>query len=395
MRITLLGQGFESISDNSVGKKLIAFLSDKDFNSFTGMSAFSRLAGINGLSKYINEAKKHLKSITIITGVDQKGTTKEALEAILALKINSFIFYAPPPFPIFHSKIYLFEGKKRSELIIGSSNLTSTGLFSNIETSLLISIDNTIKDDKKIIEQLKKYFKGIFDFTDPNLKKISKKLIANFVKEEIVPTEVESKKAFKKELNIEETAAEKIISKIFPKREFSKIPREFRSYPKSKVASQNETIDPVFIKSKLSKLLWESGPLKERDLNIPKGSNTNNTGSMLIKKGLLKNIDQRHYFRDTVFASLNWVKDTHPRTLYYERAKAKFRIIVDDKDFGVFELTLSHDNNTEKKSYKQNQPMTKLSWGIAKKFIAKEELLGKNARIFKGHKKGEFTLEIT
>ena len=32
---------------------------------------------------------------------------------------------------IFHPKIYLFEGTDKSELIIGSSNLTSQGLFTN------------------------------------------------------------------------------------------------------------------------------------------------------------------------------------------------------------------------------------------------------------------------
>jgi len=51
-------------------------------------------------------------------------------------------------------------------------------------------------------------------------------------------------------------------------------------------------------------LIWESGKLTERDLNIPKGSNTNPTGSMLFKKGKTEDIDQRHYFRDTVFSAL-------------------------------------------------------------------------------------------
>ena len=34
------------------------------------------------------------------------------------------------------------EGIKKSVLIIGSSNLTAQGLFSNIEASLLLKIDN-------------------------------------------------------------------------------------------------------------------------------------------------------------------------------------------------------------------------------------------------------------
>ena len=41
-------------------------------------------------------------------------------------------------------------------------------------------------------------------------------------------------------------------------------------------------------------LVWESKPLVERDLNIPKGENTNPTGSMGLKKGLYEEIDRKH-----------------------------------------------------------------------------------------------------
>ena len=393
MKTTFLGQGFENSSVDAVGNYLIQYLNRKDFHSFTGISAFASEAGIFGLSGHIQTAKAIFKNISLIVGIDQKGTSQEALEALMNLKINAFVFYQLA-YTIFHPKIYLFEGADKSELIIGSSNLTSQGLFTNVEASLLISIDNSVEADRKVVEQLKDYFKGMFDFTDPNLKKLSKKIIAELVKAKVVPTEAERKAAQDKAEKAERAETEIIISKIFPKRALAKIPTEFKGSPKPKATEESDTVEPIVVKSKPSKLVWQSGPLKERDLNIPKGSNTNNTGSMLIKKGLLKDIDPRHYFRDIVFASLNWVKDTKPKTAHYERAKAKFRIIVNGKDNGIFELILSHDNNTEKKSYKQNQPMTKLSWGNAKKIIAKEELLGKSANLYKGNKKGEFTLEI-
>jgi hypothetical protein len=87
MNIRLLGQGFEATSKNAVGNQLVTFFSDTTFHSFTGIAAFSSLAGIAGLSKHINAAKKHLKIITIVTGIDQKGTSKEALEELLSLGI--------------------------------------------------------------------------------------------------------------------------------------------------------------------------------------------------------------------------------------------------------------------------------------------------------------------
>lgn len=55
-----------------------------------------------------------------------------------------------------------------------------------------------------------------------------------------------------------------------------------------------------------NQLLWRSGPLTRRDLNIPIGTNTHATGSMLLKVGdPSQHIDQRHYFRDVVLQMHN------------------------------------------------------------------------------------------
>ncbi|MBK7391124.1 MAG: phospholipase D family protein [Bacteroidetes bacterium] len=214
MNINLLGQGFEEESANSVGNHLIRFFADKDFHTFTGISAFASQAAIRGLSKHINTAKRHLNIITIVTGVDQKGTSKEALEEFLKLKINAFVFYQPS-ITIFHPKIYLFEGNDKCELIIGSSNLTSQGLFTNVEASIHVSIDNSSASDRNIVDQLKEYFKGIFDHSDPNLKKLNKKLIADLVKAKLVPTEEERKAAQDKVENTERKEQKILFQKYF------------------------------------------------------------------------------------------------------------------------------------------------------------------------------------
>jgi HKD family nuclease len=389
MTITILGQGFETASENSVGNHLMKFLLDKSFHSFHGITAFTSLAGINGIQKHLENAK-HLKSITIITGVDQKGTSKEALQALMELKINSYVFFVPPPSPIFHPKIYLFEGEKNSELIIGSSNLTAQGLFTNIEASILISVDNSKVADKKIVESLKEYFTGLFKYTDPNLKQLTPELIDDLVKAKIIPTEAERKELQDKGEKADKAETQSILSKIFPKRAAAKIPKDFQAIKKAK---------PVAFKStttiEATTLLWESGPLTERDLNIPKGSNTNPTGSMLFKKGKTEDIDQRHYFRDEVFSSLNWVFDTKVGSTHLEKAAALFRIIVRGKDYGTFALTLTHNPRTDTRSYEQKNSMTSISWGDAKSIIARDELIGRSAKLYgSDSNNGEYTLVI-
>ncbi len=396
MNITFLGQGFEPDLDKSVGNALVEFLADKNFDSFIGISAFSSPSGIGGLAKYISEAKKHLVNITIVTGIDRKGTSKEALEELLNLDINAFVFYQSGgnSKPIFHPKIYLFEGKNQSELIIGSSNLTASGLFSNIEASILISIDNNLDEDKKIITELKHYFKGIFDYTDPNLKSLTKELIEQLDYENFLLTEEERKAAQEKNEIGERKENENMISKIFPKRLSSKVPNEFRGTrlkPIIGIVANKEKID---LESEPLELLWESGPLTERDLNIPKGTNTNPTGSMLFKKGETKGIDQRHYFRDEVFSNLSWTNENNINTPHLERAKASFIIIIGGINHGSFNLTITHNTNTTSRSYQQKNSMTSISWGDAKKIIAREELIGKSAKLLSTSEKDVFVLEI-
>lgn len=386
MEIQFLGQGYEKESANSVGNYLIELLSDKDFHSFMAISAFISQAAIRGLSTCIDDAKKHLKNITIIAGVDQKVTSKEALEELIKLDVNAYVFHEASS-TIFHPKIYLFEGVDKSVLIIGSSNLTSQGLFSNIEASLLLKIDN--EENSEIISQLKNYYKGLFDLTDPNLKVLNKKLIEELVKISVVPTEAERKAMQNKAKKSANKEVRKIIYQIFPKREVAKIPPAFRKPRKTskkkvgkdkkqKTATQNK------VNYDSTSVLWESGALTQRDLNIPTGSKTNPTGSMLFKKGKNKDIDQKHFFRDEVFNSLNWKNDPRKNLSHLERAKATFKIIVEGDEKGEFELKLTHNSKTGTKTYKQNNSMTSISWGEVKAIIAKKELIGKTVKLFKG-----------
>ena len=400
MKTTFLGQGFESTSADAIGNYLLQYLNSQDFHSFTGISAFASEAGIYGLSNHIHTAKTKFKNLTLIVGIDQEGTSKEALEEILNLKIDSYIFYQNEA-PIFHPKIYLFEGDKEIKLIVGSSNLTGRGLFTNVESSILIEFDISDKDGLALLSELKTYYKTLFDFSDPNLFKISQAVIDDFNARGIVPDESERKRIYsgkKESASSTTTTSTKNIVTII-KRATAKIPTSFPSKVKSKimgiltpkatssisqVLKQQAVISTILaIPNQPRTLLWESGPLTQRDLTIPIGTNTNQTGSMLFKKGKTIGIDQRSYFRNIVFANLPWAFDTNShRTSHIERATANFKIIILGIDKGVYPLSLSHNTKTDTPTYFQNNSMTSVSWGRAKNLIADTKLIGKSARLY-------------
>jgi len=140
-------------------------------------------------------------------------------------------------------------------------------------------------------------------------------------------------------------------------------------------------------------LVWESKPLNERDLSIPKGANTNPTGSMGFKKGLYDDIDQRHYFYDEVFNELPWEADTPGSKKL--RATAKFELVIKNVSYGVFELVVAHGTDKTSASYLQRNFMTQLHWGVARPFIAKRDLLGRNLYLYrKDSVPPEFMIEI-
>lgn len=385
MKITLLGQGFEATSQNSVGNKLIQFLADKDFHTFTGISAFASQAGIRGLSKHIKTAKKHLNIITIVTGVDQKGTSMEALQELLALDIDAYVFYQPS-ITIFHPKVYLFEGADKSELIIGSSNLTSQGLFTNVEASLLVSIDNSVEADRRILEQLKDYFKGIFEFTDPNLKKLNKKIVDDLVKAKVVPTEAERKAAQDKAEKTERKETENIISKIFPKRAIAKIPSEFRGTKKPTAKTAAATVAAVGSASAKGKLVWTRKKLPSSSVQAG-GSGTNPTGGLrLVQDDFVSGgsrIDQTSYFRN-LFKKYTWKQVR--KSPYVEAAKVPFEITIKGVYHGQFDLKVRHKPSGEAG---QHNYTTSISWGTVGSIISKVNLTGSRLDLYAPKGKGK------
>ena len=184
MESTIIGQGYNIAEDTSVAKELINLFNSARYDSFTCLVAFASLSGVSALTPYILENKTRGMEIRIILGVDQKGTSREALEEVFSWGVDSFIFHTASA-NIFHPKIYLFENRDIFSLIVGSNNLTEMGLVKNIECSLMI------KDIRSnpVHADLYKYWKGILDGTDINLYPLTPPLIESLVADGLVVSE--------------------------------------------------------------------------------------------------------------------------------------------------------------------------------------------------------------
>jgi HKD family nuclease len=390
MKISFLGQGIEPSSKNAVGHLLVKYLKEKKFNSFTGFSAFASEAGIYGLAGHINSAKKNFKKLTIVVGIDQGGTSKEALEEILSLNIESYIFYQKEN-PIFHPKFYLFEGTNDVKIILGSSNLTRTGLFTNIESSLLVEFNKTDKDGLALLSEIKTYYKPLLDFSDPNIFKINNKVINDFYLDGIVPDEATRKRNYSK--GTSSTSLNKSNKSKVPKRIVPQVPSSIfpSKNKKSKPTTLISTI-PVSASTISKNLVWQKLKLSNSDAqDVPTG--TAITGNLKLAQARFKLgasiIDQKTYFRNQVFNKLNWIK-TKPLSSTYEETFGVFDISISGKPIGKFTLKLSHDSS---RVAGQGNTPTWLHWGrTIIPVLQKNKLSGKTLNLYEVNQ--DFLIDI-
>ena len=186
MDTIIIGQGYNISADTSVGKELINQFESKRYDSFTCLVAFASFGGVSALTQYINEGKQRGMKIKVILGVDQKGTSKEALEEVLSWGVDARIYHTDSR-NIFHPKVYLFENVDIFTLIVGSNNLTVPGLVQNVECSLLI------KDIRSnpVHREFYDYWKAILDGSEVNLYPITQELIEELFADKIILSEKE------------------------------------------------------------------------------------------------------------------------------------------------------------------------------------------------------------
>ena len=191
MDTIIIGQGYNLKENTSVGRELLELFRSHRYSSFTCLVAFASLGGVSALSEEIRKAKQRNCQIKVILGVDQGGTSKEALEEVLTWGVDARIYHTID-FNIFHPKVYLFENEDIFCLIVGSNNLTVPGLVQSVECSLMV------KDIRSnpVLGNFYTYWRGILEGTEVNLRVLTKDLIDNLYRQNIITSEEQRKERY-------------------------------------------------------------------------------------------------------------------------------------------------------------------------------------------------------
>lgn len=103
-------------------------------------------------------------------------------------------------------------------------------------------------------------------------------------------------------------------------------------------------------------------------------------------------VDHRHYFREEIFPDLSWGPSN---TKTVEEAYTKFQLVLKGISYGEFDLRIAHTKGTTSAAYKQNNAMTRLSWGPLRDYIGREDLLGRTLALYRDKADPKrFVLEI-
>lgn len=228
MEVKFIGQGFNLEENSSVAQELITALNNKSYNTFKCLVAFATRAGVDRLTAHVLNSKKHIKDYRIVVGIDGGVTTKEALEALLEWEVEVYIYNFKPDRVIFHPKIYLFEGEDIGITIVGSNNLTFTGLVSNVESSILLEYNPKEEKGINFLADINDYFQPILNGNHPNLKLLTQDLIDKLKRGNKIPNEEEVSEEYKsKKKKGTPNPDEKELDKLFPKVKIQKPPEGF------------------------------------------------------------------------------------------------------------------------------------------------------------------------
>ena len=107
--------------------------------------AWVRASGMAYLSDRLAAFLRHGGQMSVIVGIDLENTTCEGLQMLLDLEqyggCETFVYHNEAD-SIFHPKVYLWQNEEEARLIVGSNNITRSGLYTNVEAGL--QVDATV-----------------------------------------------------------------------------------------------------------------------------------------------------------------------------------------------------------------------------------------------------------
>lgn len=244
MNIKFIGQGLDPESDITAGNFIIDSLESENYSSFNAFVAFVSTGGLKNIIDEMLAFKEAGGEIKLYLGVNLNATSKEALEKLLENEIESYVVYSPNNI-IYHPKIYAFEGNETTRAIIGSSNLTESGLFQNIEASVCVDFESDDENGNEFLADIYDHFNAIINQEHPSCQLLTQEVLEILIESNVVLPEAASRaksNKINKEFGQKETKVNTRLLELFGKVKAKRPPKGFRkTVVKKELIAEEET----------------------------------------------------------------------------------------------------------------------------------------------------------
>ena len=364
MQATILLQGITAANHESAIMRVLALPNPE---RITIGVAFLNARGLQVIGHAIARVAP---KTTVFVGIRNGITSAQGLTELLRLKCSIYAVDTGSRSMLFHPKIYASRNAGEARVVIGSANLTGGGLASNVEASFCLTLPLRQENNAAMVTDLENNLYGMIPRFPDHVSPITDELTIHQLLDSgrVVDEEAPAAPG-----PAGHSRSDHVATPGPMPLNTTYVPLPTLRRPALRPVTAESSGRPI--------LVWQSGPLTRRALTIPERATTNPTGSMLFTKGVMDDIDQRHYFRDDVFGDLNWQPD--PSVTHYERTTAQFELLIAGVSYGVFELRISHNTRIESRAYAQGNSMTQLHWGAARTLVAREDLLERTIYLYK------------
>jgi HKD family nuclease len=163
---------------------------------FRAAVAFAKISGTKHLCPHLPQFLQ-TGDVKLSVGIDHKGTSFEALDALLAsLGKNgeAYLFHNEAQ-STFHPKVYLFANDEAAECFIGSGNLTEGGLFTNCEVFAHLKLDRQNPTDSQLLTGIEVMLDNWSNLALNTVRRLTPELLKELQDSSLVPTEAQMHEA--------------------------------------------------------------------------------------------------------------------------------------------------------------------------------------------------------
>lgn len=183
-------------SSSRTGEIIRNELGGGTWTEFRAAIAFVKFSGVRHISSELGAfAQSH--AVRIAVGVDLKGSSREGLQELLStLKGRGEVWvYHNENGSTFHPKVFLLKNRQRALVVIGSSNLTEGGLFTNYEAGIELQLDLSDVADSSFLREVENALDAWMDPAPGHAVKLDSAFLTKLIANGYVVSEIQSNAA--------------------------------------------------------------------------------------------------------------------------------------------------------------------------------------------------------